>query len=202
MRLTGVRLADRTLPELLRVAREAGYFGVKYSRADRELRLDGDKLRLGQMLLENVRRRWLESSVAVSLNHLGLSQPGQSVLDLSKSKLAKHFGKIEASTKCDELPFELKEEFVSHTNGQKEMDMVDDDDRIAVRGDESSVLSQLLFTTESQAECFMNVQRQRKIWWMKVNSRRYVKYDVSNTWYPFPDSSKSRSYFCHRRAQE
>lgn len=172
MRLTSVRLADRTLPQLLRAARESGYFDVEYSRADRELRLGGDKLRLGQMLVENVRCKWRESTVAVSLNHLGLSPTGQSVLDLSKSKLAKHFGRIEASTKCDELPFELKEEFVSTTavaDRQKGVDRDEGDDRIAVRGDEYSSLSQLLFTRESQAECFMNVQRQRKIWWMKVN---------------------------------
>lgn len=177
MRLTSVRLADRTLPQLLRIAREAGYFGVEYSRANRELRLGGDKLRLGQMLVENVRCKWRESTAAVSLNHLGLSRPGQSVLNMSKSKLAKHFGKIEASTKCDELPFELKEEFVSTIvadRQEKEVDLDEGEDRIAVRGDESSSLSQLLFTRESQAECFMNVQRQRKIWWMKVNQMEYV----------------------------
>lgn len=167
MRLTSVLRVDKTLPQLLTVARKAGFFGVKYDRASRELRLDADQLSLGQTLMENVRNKWRGSmTAAVSLNDLGLSGSGRGIFDLSKAKLTKQFAKIEASVKCDVLPFELREEWtvgkVTSKGGQA-------DDEITVTGENFNCLSKLHFTKESQAECFMNMQRQRKIWWMKVH---------------------------------
>lgn len=170
MRPTSLRRADKTLSTMLAAARESGYFGVQCDREHRELRLDDRHLRLGRVLMENVRNKWHKDSSAanvVSLNELGLSARKQSVLDVPEAKLKEMFEKIEKSTDCTVLPFTLREEFSKRLPTEETSD--GDDERLKVRGKESTKLSQMLFTGESQAECFMTVQRLRKIWWMKVS---------------------------------
>lgn len=179
MRLTNsLRRADKTLLHLLATARESGYFGVQYDREHRELLLDDEHLPLGTMLVENVRKKWHTSSHSsvgsiVDLNALGLSVRRQSILDMPRPKLIEKFDKIEKSTAaCKVLPFTLREEFVKKSSAASPRDTNDtkDNDRLWVHGKVSTNLSEMLFTSASQSECFMTVQRHRKIWWMKISS--------------------------------
>lgn len=150
--------APKTLNQLVEICRTAGYFKMLVNQ---NALTTVESLPLGRMLSENIRREWCRSFDS-SVSFLSDLVPGVSVLDLKGGKCAEQLRGIQVA--MEGVPFGLAE----CVEGIVDDINVEGNVRIITAATRKLACS--YFTSEKTGkEFFYQLQRQRKIWWMKVS---------------------------------
>lgn len=153
--------APKSLNRLVDICKAAGFFKIHVNQNELQA---VETLPLGRMLTENIKREWSRSFDS-SVSFLSFLVPGVSVLDVSGGKCAEQLQKIEKIVPIKGMPFGLAE----CVKGK--VDDVSVDDSGWIRASATQKLACSYFTSEKTGkEFFYQLQRQRKIWWMKVSS--------------------------------
>lgn len=150
----------RRLNQLVDICRAAGYFKMVVNQNELTA---VESLPLGRMLSENIKREWCRSFDS-NVSFLSDLVPGASVIDLRGGKCAEQLQRIQKEVTIKGVPFGLAE----CVEGKADDVGVDDNVRIITAA--RTKLACSYFTSEkSGKEFFYQLQRQRKIWWMKVS---------------------------------
>lgn len=152
----------KTLKQLVDNCRKSGYFEINVSKEN--VLNDIKSLSLGTRLQESIKKEWKNSIVgeskAICLNDIVADK---SLFHLNGPQLQDRFITITKQLGRT-IPFGVAEEFSSNLLPNTTSENV-----INILPDTCTYLSYSHFTSGKKAkEEFYKLQRQRKIWWMKV----------------------------------
>lgn len=159
--------APKRLNQLVDICRTAGYFEMLVNQNELTV---VESLPLGRMLCDNIKREWCRSFDS-SVSFLSDLVPGASVLDVRGSKCAEQLRGIQKEPAIKGVPFGLAECVEGKVGDVSVSDLSGDNLRIFTATTRKLACS--YFTSEKTGkEFFYQLQRQRKIWWMKVSKAK------------------------------
>lgn len=156
----------------LRICQEAGYFLAERNAGQMKVCLN-ETLGLGVRLSDNISKRWRGNLKKSHLNAFTLNENVKSLVDFSGESFRERlrWAKDRAAGK---ETLEIAETYdVAGTSSTKEESVIDG--LLLVQPDKVQRLTRTLFSsTAMRNENVLKVQRERKIWWMKVHSMMCV----------------------------
>lgn len=163
--------APRRLNQLVDICRTAGYFKMFVNK--NELTAI-ESLPLGRMLSENIKREWCRSFDS-SVSFLSDLVPGASVLDVRSGQCAEQLRLIQKEAAIKGVPFGLAECV------EGKVDDFSVGENVRIFPVTTMRLACSYFTSEKTGkEFFYQLQRQRKIWWMKVSIIQFFLLKLGN----------------------
>lgn len=129
-----------------------------------------ETLLLGRKLADNIARSWRDNLGEVHLNALPLN--GKSLLDLNGESFKKRF-RLVRDRAVGREGLEIAESYDVAAKRHKDDSL--ENGILCVQSDKVQRLSRALFSsTAMRNENVLKMQRERKIWWMKVTFNEFI----------------------------
>lgn len=156
-------VGGRSGEQFLRICQEAGYFLAERDGAKMDVIRLKTTLELGVKLAENIGRSW-----RANFNGLTFNENKESLVDLRGESFKEKFRLMKENGEVGRGAHEIVEQFEMFGNNNED---ALPEGLLVVQPDKVQRMTRTLFSSQAlRLENVLKVQRERKIWWMKVIS--------------------------------